>query len=45
MNFDTSSPYNMPELSWIYGYPAALSLMGLIALGLLVFFRRKGWLG
>lgn len=45
MNFDTSSPYNMPELGWLYGYPAALTLMGTIALGLLIFFRRKGWLG
>ncbi|MGI9039415.1 MAG: magnesium/cobalt transporter CorA [Gemmatimonadota bacterium] len=45
MNFDTSSPYNMPELGWAFGYPAALTLMGAIAFGLLMFFRRKGWLG
>lgn len=45
MNFDTSSPANMPELSWRYGYLVVLAGMGLVALGMLVFFRRKGWLG
>lgn len=45
MNFDVSSPANMPELSWRYGYPIILALMGLCALGMLVFFRKKGWLG
>lgn len=44
MNFDTASPWNMPELSWAYGYPAALAVMGSIAIGLLVFFRRRGWI-
>ena len=45
MNFDSGiSPWNMPELGWAYGYPAALLLMASIAGGLLVFFRRKGWL-
>lgn len=46
MNFNTHiSPYNMPELNWIFGYPLALSLMLLIALGMLYSFRRRGWLG
>lgn len=45
MNFDERSPYNMPELHWRYGYPAALGLMLLITLGLLFYFWRKGWLG
>ena len=45
MNFDTSSPLNMPELGWRYGYPIALGFMGLIAACLLVFFWRKGWIG
>lgn len=46
MNFDPSaSPWNLPELRWRYGYPAALSLMAVIAISLLVWFRRKGWLG
>ena len=45
MNFDTNaSPWNMPELSWYWGYPAALLVMTLIAVGLLALFRRKGWL-
>lgn len=46
MNFDPdSSPWNMPELLWRYGYPGALLAMGAIAGGLLLWFRRKGWLG
>jgi magnesium transporter len=44
MNFDTSSPWNMPELHWAYGYPAALGLMAVIGGGLLYYFARKGWL-
>jgi len=45
MNFDTNaSPWNMPELRWKYGYPFALAVMGLTALGLALFFRKKGWL-
>jgi magnesium transporter len=45
MNFDIErSPLNMPELHWYYGYPFALGLMVATAAGLLVFFRRKGWL-
>jgi magnesium transporter len=45
MNFDpASSPWNMPELQWRWGYPASLGLMAAMAIGLLIFFRRKGWL-
>lgn len=45
MNFDTSvSPWNMPELRWRYGYPLAMGAMLLVALALLLFFYRKGWL-
>jgi magnesium transporter len=44
MNFDTSSPWNMPELGWTYGYPAVLGVMATVAIGLLAYFRRKGWL-
>jgi len=44
MNFDTASPYNMPELGWRYGYPAVVTLMLLIGIGMLAFFRRKRWL-
>lgn len=44
MNFDPgSSPYNMPELNWYYGYPLSLSLMFLVTIGLIYFFKRKGW--
>ncbi|MGF1496305.1 MAG: magnesium/cobalt transporter CorA [Elainellaceae cyanobacterium] len=44
MNFDTDeSPWNMPELDWYWGYPAALIVMGAIALGLVIFFWRRGW--
>ena len=44
MNFDTSSPWNMPELGWRFGYPMVLGLMAAIATGLLWYFHRKGWL-
>ncbi|MEM1245619.1 MAG: magnesium/cobalt transporter CorA [Acidobacteriota bacterium] len=43
MNFDTSLPGNMPELSQPYGYPVLLGAMVALAGGLFVFFRRKGW--
>jgi len=45
MNFERSaSPWNMPELGWYLGYPFALGLMGAVATGLLVFFRKRGWI-
>ena len=45
MNFDTNaSPWNMPELHWAFGYPFALTLMGLTASGLMAFFWKRGWL-
>ena len=40
MNFD-----HMPELHWLHGYAFALSLMAITALGLLIWFRRRGWVG
>jgi len=40
MNFE-----QMPELHWAYGYPLALGLMIATAAVLLLYFRRKGWLG
>jgi magnesium transporter len=46
MNFDTTrSPWNMPELEWRFGYPWALGLMLLTAVGLVLYFKRQGWLG
>lgn len=44
MNFDPArSPWNMPELEWRFGYPVVLSIMASVAIGLVLFFRRKGW--
>ena len=44
MNFDSGvSRWNMPELGWKYGYPAALGFMGACALGMLTYFWKKGW--
>ena len=45
MNFNTEkSPHNMPELSWYWGYPLCLGAMALIAISLIYFFWRRGWL-
>lgn len=44
MNFDTASPWNMPELSNPYGYPMLLGVMLLIAGSMLGLFWRRGWL-
>ncbi len=33
----------MPELEVAWAYPAALGVMGIIVVGMLIFFRRKGW--
>jgi len=43
MNF-AGSPYNMPELTWRYGYPVALLLMGTVGVAMLAHFRRRGYL-
>jgi magnesium transporter len=40
MNFD-----NMPELHSRYGYYGTLVLMAVVAIGMLIFFWRRGWLG
>lgn len=45
MNFDTASPFNLPELKWRYGYLFALGIMAATALVMLVFFWRRGWIG
>ncbi|MPQ98449.1 transporter [Modestobacter sp. I12A-02628] len=39
MNFD-----HMPERTWVYGYPFALSLMFLTSLVLYVVFKRRDWI-
>jgi magnesium transporter len=38
MNFE-----HMPELGWRYGYAWALGLMAATALGMVGYFKRKGW--
>jgi magnesium transporter len=40
MNF-----HNMPELNTSWGYFGALGAMAAIAAGMLLYFRRRGWLG
>jgi len=42
MNFE-GSPWNLPELHWRYGYFYSLGLMLAALLGMLWYFRRKGW--
>lgn len=44
MNFDTSIPGNMPELTMPLGYPMFWVLISCISGGLLFFFWKKGWL-
>jgi magnesium transporter len=45
MNFDPKlSPFNMPELEWPLGYPFAICLMLAVAVGMIVFFKRKKWI-
>jgi magnesium transporter len=39
MNFDI-----MPELHWKYGYFVVWGIMIAVAGGLLLFFRRRGWI-
>jgi magnesium transporter len=46
MNFKTdASPWNMPELDWRYGYPFAIALMAASVVGLMAYYRKKGWIG
>ncbi len=39
MNFEA-----MPELAWPWAYPATLGLMAVIGIGLVIYFRRRGWM-
>jgi magnesium transporter len=44
MNFNPrSSPLNMPELDWYWGYPFSLLVMLAAVAGSLLYFRAKGW--
>jgi hypothetical protein len=40
MNFE-----NMPELKTRNGYFAVLAFMGVLAISMLIFFWRRGWIG
>lgn len=45
MNFNPAAGFmNMPELNWSWGYPFSLGLMVIVAIGMVFFFKRKGWL-
>jgi magnesium transporter len=39
MNFD-----NMPELHSKFGYPMVVGLMILVAISLIIFFKKRNWL-
>ncbi|GIX15276.1 MAG: magnesium transport protein CorA [Paracoccaceae bacterium] len=45
MNFDRSSPWNLPELGWRFGYAWALGLMAASAGVMIWVFHRLGWIG
>jgi magnesium transporter len=40
MNFE-----NLPELHWKYSYYIVLAIMAVVAVGMLIFFWRRGWIG
>lgn len=40
MNFE-----HIPELKLAWGYPALLAAMAIVALGMVFYFRHKGWIG
>ena len=45
MNFNPEkSPWNMPELNWYWGYPVVWLVMAVIAVIMLIYFKRKKWL-
>jgi magnesium transporter len=35
---------HLPELTWAFGYPAALALMGVTTFFLWRYFKKKNWL-
>ena len=44
MNFDRGAgPFNMPELGWPYGYIFALTMIMVMIVGMLFFFKKKQW--
>lgn len=43
MNFNTDLPGNMPELHTPYAYVVCWAVMILIAIGLIIYFKKRGW--
>jgi magnesium transporter len=43
MNF-ADSPLNMPELGWPYAYPAVMLGMAVVAVVMMAYFRRQGYI-
>lgn len=44
MNFDRAAgPLSMPELGWPLGYVSVITVMLLLMLGMLAYFKRKHW--
>jgi magnesium transporter len=39
MNF-----HYMPELSWRYGFPLSLAVMGACMVGPYLYFKKRGWI-
>jgi magnesium transporter len=44
MNFNAGLPLNMPELNWHFGYLFFWVLCGVLAVAMLIFFKKKNWL-
>jgi magnesium transporter len=36
---------HMPELEWVWGYPAALGFMVIVVASIVLWFRHRGWIG
>ncbi|ANO53327.1 magnesium/cobalt transporter CorA [Woeseia oceani] len=45
MNFDRTSPFNLPELGWRYGYLFSLGLMAATGILITALLYRRGWIG
>lgn len=44
MNFDTDSPWNMPELKWRYGYVTFWAVIAVTTVTMVAVFRGRGWI-
>jgi len=45
MNFHPeASPLNMPELNWYWGYPFFWFVIIVVAMVMVLYFRRLGWI-